>query len=489
MNSNKYFYSYLNSMLKEEIYDDWVPLNKREKLPSYLIVAIASVNLVPGLLFNIVLTLLEPYVIKLGINTMISTFILFGYSLTGFIVAPLIGVISDHFAFKYGRCRFFIILGTIFVTISLLLIMYCYELGEMIDKKNPFKYAKIIFAISITVSFISTNVIQFPAKMLCSDVTPQSQQDLMNDICQGMNGVSPLLSNFFGAFQIYKFTNLDQEKFLLVTSLVIAIAVMLISVITAKEEPLQAKKEKVNPFKQIYKASKVMPRPFILTIPSFLLANIANYQYQVTFSDFMGYEIFGGSNLNNADQKLIGKYTKGVSWSMMCNLMNNSIQLIYGFLNAKTFQFMGIKWTMFLGNLSMGVGFLMFFFVSNKFAYFAFAALIGLGNVIDGAIPSNIVSIVVPPEELGNNLGILNTFCVIGQQLSNFGIGMALDNIIENSSRTKIGYSSIFAFLAAVASLIIVEPTLAERGNYGKINDEDETSFKSFSLSMIEACS
>lgn len=474
-------------MIIEEINDEWIPLNKRDKLSIYLIFAIASVNLVPGLLFNIILTLLEPYVIKLDIQATVSTFILFGYSFTGFIVAPIIGVISDHLTFKYGRCRIFIIIGTILVAISLLHIMYCVELGELIDPKNPLKNAKIIFAISITISFISTNVIQSPAKVLCSDVTPQSQQDLMNNICQGMSGVSPLLSNLFGAFHIYKFSNLDQEKFLLITSLAIAIVAMLISVISANEEPLKIKKEKINPFKQIYKASKVMPRPFILSIPSYLLSNIASYQYQVTFSNFMGNEIFNGSNVNNADQKLIEKYQKGVSFSMMCNLMNNSVQLVYGFLNAKICQSIGMRWTMFIGNLSMGVGLLMFFFVSNKFAYFAFASLIGLGNVIYGGIPSIIVSIVVPPEELGNNLGILNCFCVIGQQLSNFGIGMALDNIIENSSRTKIGYSSIFAFLAAIASLPMTQPTLAERGMYGKITEEAVD--RSFVISMIEACS
>lgn len=35
-------------MIEDEIYNDWVPLNKRQKLSLIRILAIASGNLVPG---------------------------------------------------------------------------------------------------------------------------------------------------------------------------------------------------------------------------------------------------------------------------------------------------------------------------------------------------------------------------------------------------------------------------------------------------------
>lgn len=125
---------------------------------------------------------------------------------------------------------------------------------------------------------------------------------------------------------------------------------------------------------------------------------------------------------------------------------------------------------MTLGIALMSFGLLMFLFFENRFAYFAFTGLIGLGNVIYMAIPYSIVSLVIPSEELGNNLGILNCFCVVGQQISNFAIGTGLGKV-----GNKIGYSSVVGFLAAAAALLILQPNLAETRNYNPILDESGT--------------
>lgn len=79
---------------------------------------------------------------------------------------------------------------------------------------------------------------------------------------------------------------------------------MVVSVVCAREELLRIKPPKVNPFKQIWKASKKIPKPFARAIPSFLLANIAIYQYQVAFTDFMGSEIFHSNNAGEIGSEL-----------------------------------------------------------------------------------------------------------------------------------------------------------------------------------------
>lgn len=165
---------------------------------------IASGNLVPGLLYNIIFTLLEPYVKMFSISDMIKTILLLIGSIIGFLLRPLLGVFSDGLMFKYGRRRIFIVVGTFFVVISLLLMMYCYEIGELLDKKEPLKYGKILFITSIILSFTAANIVQSPARVLCSDVTPPSQQNLMSNICQACSGVSPIVSNLFGALEVYK---------------------------------------------------------------------------------------------------------------------------------------------------------------------------------------------------------------------------------------------------------------------------------------------
>lgn len=155
----------------------------------------------------------------------------------------------------------------------------------------------------------------------------------------------------------------------------------------------------------------------------------------------------------------------------MCNVMNNVVQLLYGFVNSKVCELFGMRIVMVIGNGLMAVGLLLFLFVKNRFAYLGFTGLIGLGNVVYMAIPYAIVSIMIPTEELGNNLGILNCFCVLGQQVSNFLIGKGFSNLYNGSPKKNIGYSSVFGFLAMIASFWIVQPTLADAGNYDKISD------------------
>lgn len=459
-------------MIEDEIYDEWVPLNKRKSLSLIRILGIASGNLVPGLLWNVIFTLLEPFVKELGISSTVKTILLLYGSFIGFILGPVLGVASDRLMFKFGRRRIFVIIGGIVVVIALLLMMYCVEIGKKLSPRNPYPYQQATFIIAICLAFTAGNVIQSPARVLCSDVTPISQQNLMSNICQVYSGVASIFSNLLGGLEVYKYTSLEQKQFLLVVSLSIAFAAMLISTISAREEPLRNKPPKVNPFKQIWEAFKKIPKPFSRVIPAFFFANIATYQYQVAFSDFMGSEIMKGNSREGCTAEEKALYDKGVSWSMMSNVMNNAIQLFYGFVNSKVCELIGMKWVMVIGNGLMSIGLLLFFFVSNRFAYLAFTGLIGLGTVIYMAIPYAVVSIVIPTEELGNNLGILNCFCVLGQQVSNFAIGKGLSSVYGNSPRKNIGYSSIFGLLATIASLFILQPSLADVGNYDKIQDE-----------------
>lgn len=223
---------------------------------------------------------------------------------------------------------------------------------------------------------------------------------------------------------------------------------MIVCCIFAREEPLKVKPRKLNPFKQIYLAFKKMPKPFSHVILPFLFANMAVYQFQITFTDFMG---------KDYDDTSI--YQDGVSFAMLCLVVNNACQLVYSFINSKTVDFLGMRWTMLAGNIILTGSLISFIWVNQKYAYYAFSGLIGISQVIFTAIPYATVSIVIPTEELVSNLGILNCFCVLGQQVSNWGMGCFVDAITSSRmSSKKIGFSAVFAALAAISSLWMLEP-------------------------------
>lgn len=171
-------------------------------------------------------------------------------------------------------------------------------------------------------------------------------------------------------------------------------------------------------------------------------------------------------------------YYDGIKYSILCLAVYNGIQLVYSFLNSKVCDVIGMKWTMITGNVIMTVCLLCFQFVNTPSAYFVIIGALGFSQVIFNSIPPVIVSLVVPTEELGNNFGILNCFCVVGQQIANFGLGMLVDNLFSDDPflvRLKICLSSIFGLLAVITSFWIIQPSLHDIGQYDQIPDESNT--------------
>ena len=451
------------------IQKEWIPLNKRDHLSFIHICGIAAGTLVANLLWTIIFTLFEPLSEKVELKSWVRTLLLFYGSFAGFIINPVLGVYSDALMFKWGRRRIFIVIGGIILVGGLLLMMYCIEIGRWLsphqeDGKNDATKGILISAIIIV--FTAGNIVQAPARTLCSDVTPLKQQILMSNICQVYAGVGGVLTNLVGGLKLYKYTKLDQEPFILVVCLSISAVAMVISIIVTPEEPLREKPPSVNPFKQIWWALKKMPKPFVRVLFPFTLAYICNYQYGFQFSHFMGHDIFKGENTPDATDEQKKNYQDGVSWSMMCNVVYYFFQFAYGFMNTWVCDRIGMKWVMIIGLFLLTSGFFSFFFVSNKYAFLGITIPLGFGNLVYTAIAFTVVSMVIPTEDLGANLGILTCFGVFGQQVSNFGIGSGLGAIWPNDSRKMIGLSSIFGFLAFISAFFMIQPGLNDVNNY-----------------------
>lgn len=453
---------------------DWVPLNKRDHLSIIHICGIAAGTLVSNLLWCILFTLFTPLSELVKLESWIRILVLFYGSLSGFIISPLLGVISDTLMFRWGRRRIFMLIGGIILVGGLLIMMYTMQIGRMIlpNKKDGENGAqKGVLIASMVLCFTAGNIVQAPARTLCSDVTPPKQQVLMSNICQIYGGIGGVFSNLVGGLKLYEYTQLTQEQFILVVCLSISAVAMTVSIIVTPETPLNEKPPKINPFKQIWNALKRMPRAYRRVIIPFTLSYLCVYQFQFQFSHFMGNDIFGGSNQPDASDYKNQLYQDGVSWSMMCNVMNCGFQCIYGFVNTKFCEWIGMKAVMIIGLSFLTLAFFSFFFVNNKYAYLGITIPIGIGSLIINAIPYAIVSLVIPTEELGANLGLLNCFGVFGQQLSNFGIGSGLGAIWPDNPRMMIGLSSIPGLIGVIFAFFIITPGIGDMSEYNQIPD------------------
>lgn len=99
----------------------------------------------------------------------------------------------------------------------------------------------------------------------------------------------------------------------------------------------------------------------------------------------------------------------------------------------------------------------MFYFVNERYAYLT------IGSLIFNSVVNTVVTLAIPEDEWGAYFGVINCFCVIGQQMSNFGIRYLVTYLFkEDIPRYLI---SIPAFIEMIFDVFMKMPQLI-RQNY-----------------------
>lgn len=464
----------------QSLQSEVTPLHLREKLSFIHILGIAASKLAPSIIFMVLPTFFQPLSQKLNVPDVWKTILLFISSFAGFVVSPLVGVYSDCSMCKWGRRRIYIVVSLIFMLIGLLMMSYCQEIGQFI-KPNSQTLKQIIFGFSYEFVVISGNMIDTPARAICTDVTPISQQNLISNVCSVYAGLGGIIVSVIGGLGLEKYLKniVSLEQFILIVSTIICTISIIITVLVAHEEPLNIKLPRVRPFKQIFDAFRLMPKPIIRTIPSFLLIAITYFQFAIQFTHFIAFDIFHGDNSPGSSEEKENLYEKGIKFAMICSAVRYGAQFIYGFLCTKLSDLIGFKWTTFFGYICMTIGMFMFLFINNRYAYLGVSALVGIGFHTAVSVPFSIISIctTVLKLDFGAYYGILMMFSVTGEQISNLGIGTCLNLIWPNNPRMLIVVSSAFGLISSLLSLIIIEPPDQKHGlddnaagNYQEIN-------------------
>lgn len=449
--------------------EDWIPFCQRDKLPIGTLMGICASTLASSLLWKIVFTLFYPLAARVEMPSSLSTIILLLGSLIGFIVQPLVGSISDGLTFKWGRRRIFIIGGGIILVAALLIIMFCDKLSKAKSGQQGF----LIFGMVLV--FTAGNVVQGPARTLCSDVCPPAQQVLISSIVGVYGGVGGAFTNLIGAIQLYKYTSLSQEQFILVVCLCISFACILITCIVAHEEQFTEKKASANPFAPLAAAFKNIDGVFLRVALTYCILMISSYQISIQFSPFLGETIYGGKNTPNPNDESTKIYQKGVSWAMLCNMVSGIAQFSYGFVQSKLCDKLGLKRVLIVTIFLVGTMFLLFFFVRNRIAFIFMIIPIGIGAVSFSTLPIAIISLISKPGSLGANLALLNCFNVLGQQISNFGIGMGIAKLWPGKYGHLIAISCVPAYIAGIAAFFLVVPSSNQVVSDEGMEDSEES--------------
>jgi len=373
--------------------------------------------------------------------------------ITGLLVQPLIGAISDGTWTRFGRRRPFFVIGAIVGSVAVLAMPY-----------SPVLW---VAAGLMWILDAAMNTAMEPYRALIGDNLPKDQRTLGFSVQSFMIGAGQVLANVmpsvlaFAGIATVAVSNTvpDFVKY----SFVIGVAAMLITVIwtasTTDEYPPenleefrkeQAEKGGVlGGFKEIFVAVKEMPKPMrqlwwvkfftwygLPLMWQYLSLSIARHCYNAPTAESPGFAegtAMGGIGL------------------MVMNITTVALSFFFPLIVRVT----GTRMTHAICLTIGGIGFISMLFTTSVYLVLGGMVLVGIAWASIITMPFVMTTSVVPASRIGVYMGLLNAFICIPQIINNLTIGLIYKPILGDDPRNALVLAGICLVLAAGCNFLI----------------------------------
>jgi len=359
-------------------------------------------------------------------------------TLVAFAVNPLVGAVSDYATFRLGRRRPFMIVGTIFNVIVLVLFAF---------SPNWFTSTTllIMFAVLFVLLQFTNNVANSPWSAIIADKVPQNQRGMT----AGFNGLFQLLGTILGsviagiivnknnALPLYK--NEIVQIFLIIAAVQIVFVVY--TVFTVKETPLQehAKFELAPILKRFFfKPSTYPDLSWVLLARFLVMMGIWGVFYflQYYFDDVLGgpgvKTILFGSNFS-------GEGFSGTLFLPVLLVFALPTSLIAGWLSDRH----GRKIMVYISGAVMTIVCLLFILFQSQYAALIAGAFFGIGYGAYTSVDWALTTDALPPtDEAGKFMGIWSAMGILPQVVG-ITIGAVILQVLRNMPN-HFGYTTLF---------------------------------------------
>ncbi|KAI5403086.1 sucrose transport protein SUC4 [Lathyrus oleraceus] len=458
----------------------------KDRVPLTKLLRVASVA--GGIQFGwaLQLSLLTPYVQQLGIPHAWASIIWLCGPLSGLIVQPLVGHLSDRCTSRFGRRRPFILGGAISIALSVLIIGHAADLGwKFGDTKEHRRSAVAFFVFGFWILDVANNVTQGPCRALLGDLTGKDHRRtrVANAYFSLFMAIGNILGyatgSYSGWYRVFPFTltpacniscaNLKSAFFL---DIVFMLITTYISITSANEVPLgssgepdaEAEGESGGSAEEaflweLFGTFKYFSKPIWIVLSVTALTWVGWFPFLLFDTDWMGREIYGGEPNEGTN------YDSGVRMGALGLLLNSVVLGVTSLLMEKLCRKRGAGFVWGIANILMAVCFiamLVLTYVANDIGYLGkdlpptsivIAALtiftvLGFPLAITYSVPYALISTHIQPLGLGQGLsmGVLNLAIVFPQMIVSLGSG-PWDQLFGG------GNSPAFA-VAAIAALV-----------------------------------
>ena len=359
-------------------------------------------------------------------------------TLVAFAVNPLVGAISDYATFRLGRRRPFMIVGTIFNVIALVLFAF---------SPNWFTSTGLLIAFALIFLLLqfTNNIANSPWSAIIADKVPTEQRGMT----AGFNGLFQLLGTILGsviagiivnkndALPLYK--NEIVQIFLLIAA--VQVVFVIYTIITVKETPLsEHAKFEMAPIlrKFFFKPSTYPDLSWVLLARFLVMMGIWGVFYflQYYFDDVLGGPgvktiIFGSS--------FSGEGFSGTLFLPVLLIFALPTSLIAGWLSDRR----GRKIMVYVSGAVMTVVCVVFILFQSQYGSLIAAAFFGIGYGAYTSVDWALTADALPPtDEAGKFLGIWSAMGILPQVVG-ISIGAVILQVLRDMPN-HFGYTTLF---------------------------------------------
>jgi maltose/moltooligosaccharide transporter len=366
--------------------------------------------------------------------------------ITGLIIQPIIGSMSDRTWNRLGRRRPYFLAGALLASVALFI---------MPDSSAVWMAAGLLWILDASI-----NITMEPFRAFVADKLPEEQRTLGFVMQSWFIGIGQTLANglpyLFTALGVVGVMAsgipLSVDYSFKIGAIVFLVAVLW-TVITTKEYPpedmaafermRQEKKGCLGGFAEIFSSLAEMPTT---------MKQLAVVQFFTWFALPCMWQFFGiavARHVFGAPNETSPLFAAGTEWGGLCFAVYNVVCFLVAFMLPSLAKETSRKTVHMIALVCGGLGLISVFFITNKFLLFASMAGVGIAWASILSMPYVILSTAVPPLRMGVYMGVFNLFIVIPQIVMSLIVPRIYNNLLGGDPRNAVVLGGISLLIAA----------------------------------------
>ncbi len=414
-----------------------------------------------------------PLTESLGASPLLYGLIWLAGPVTGIVVQPIIGALSDNTFTRFGRRIPYLFFGALFGSIGLILLPKSKFLSNLFGPNHPELLALLIAAIFIWVIDACVNAAQGPYRALIPDNIQKSQHGIANSYLSFAIGLGSVIAAGTAPFLKWAF-NYQMSTDAQFTMAGIAFILGMIWTCVTFKENIPNKEELME---KKLEAKKTASKSFIENVKDFLNASpevgkiclmqffswIGLMSLLIFFTQYVVHILYSVPNTAelapNVAKVFEGAQIEAQNFASICLAFFNLICFIIAIPIAKMAQAQGNKRVHAISLLTMALAYLLIAFMPNKVTVFAAMGLAGIGWASTLSLPFAMLSKYIKEGTEGSAMGIFNIFISAPQVLVctvlAWFINVATYNMTGGFTNNHWDYAFMFgAIMLVIASFI-----------------------------------